>query len=190
MKVLLSLVATMALLVASSAAQAEGVKSGLQKGEKIGAFYVDKYAGNKNDNVEVGQTLCYRCKLGNRPVVTVFARQVDDKLTGLVKEIDVVVEENKDKKMAAFVSLLEDDKDKVKKSAQRLVEKSKAKNIAVVAPAESKKGWDKLHINDEADVTVLVYNKGVIEANYAFINGQLDKDAVAKIVADAKKMVQ
>lgn len=190
MRILLSLVAVLALVVGTTTGQAEEVKSGLQKGEKIGAYYVDKYAGNENDSVEVGATLCYRCKMGKRPVVTVFAKGTDENLTALIKELDAIVEKNKDKKLAAYVNLIGEDQEEMKKAAKTLIKESKAKNVAVVGPAKGKKGWDNLKINGDAQVTVLAFKNGVIEANYALSEGQLDKECVSKIVADAGKLVK
>ena len=79
------------LLAGVSLAQAAELKSGLQQGESVGAFQVEKCGGAVNDNVKVGDQLCYRCMLGAKPVVMVFARKADDKLAGLVKELDKTV---------------------------------------------------------------------------------------------------
>ncbi len=72
----------------SLVAQAAELKSGPQVGDMVGAFYVEKVAGAVNDNVSVGKQLCYRCMLGNKPVVMVFARKADKNLASLVKELE------------------------------------------------------------------------------------------------------
>ena len=68
----------MAAVVLGMAATASAeVTSGPQVGEPVGAFTVTKVTGNPDDGVEDGKTLCYRCKMGQRPVVMVFARSAD-----------------------------------------------------------------------------------------------------------------
>ncbi len=44
-------------------------------------------------------------------------------------------------------------------------------------------------LNAKADVTVLVYNKGKVVANYALPTGGLNKDAIEKIVKSAEEML-
>jgi hypothetical protein len=168
----------------------EALKSGLQVGEELPAYYVVKAAGAANDGVEEGSDLCYRCKLGNRPVVMVFARKNDEKLATLVKELDKVVAKNSDKKMASFVNLLGEDKDALNSEAKKLIEKSKAENIAVVVPVDNEKGPEAYKINPEADLTVLIYKNGTVEANHALPAGKLSEKEVKKIIEDTSKILQ
>lgn len=105
MRKMLSVFAVVAFLALASSLPAEESKSGLQQGDFIGAFDVVKTAGNPNDGVAIGDELCYRCKLGGRPVVAVFAQKSDDNVAKLIKELDKFVTHNEDKKAAAFVNL-------------------------------------------------------------------------------------
>jgi hypothetical protein len=47
--------------------------------------------------------LCYRCRYGARPVVSIFTREVNDEVVEL---IEAVVAEHEDERMVAFVVLL------------------------------------------------------------------------------------
>ena len=60
-----------ALVVASFglAIAAEKVQSGLEKGASVPPFYVKDVTGPAKD----GDELCYRCRFGGQPVVTIFA---------------------------------------------------------------------------------------------------------------------
>ena len=156
-----------ASVVLSGTLQAEKLKSGPQLGDSVGAFHVEKCAGNESDGVETGEKLCYRCKLGNRPVVAVFARKNDKQLAALVKELDAIVAKNVSKKMAAFVNLLGEDSKSLKEQATKLVKESKAKNVAVVVPVDHKKGPENYKLNPKAELTVLVYKQGRVRANFA-----------------------
>jgi hypothetical protein len=179
-----------AVLAIAGIVRAGELKSGPQVGEDVGAFEVTKVAGAPNDDVPAGEELCYRCKLGNRPVVMVFARKSDEQLANLVKELDKVVAKNTDKKMGSFVNLLGDDMAALKSEAKKLAEKSKPENVAVVIPADHKEGPSNYSINPDADVTVLIYKGGKVEANHALPTGKLSKTEVAKIIEDTSKILK
>ena len=190
MRTLLSFGCALALVASVSVVRAEELKSGLQVGESIGAYDVEKCAGNANDGVEEGAKLCYRCKLGNRPVIAIFTRSTDESVSNLMKELDAVVAKNEEKKAASFVNLLGESPEKMKAGAKKLVDKSKAENIAVVVPVDGDNGPEALNLNPKADVTVLIYNKGKIEANHAIAAGKLDKKAIQAIIADTDKILK
>src|SRR5262249_28658087 len=105
-------------------AQAADLESGLQPGEKVGAYNVKDITGPN-----AGKSLCYRCKFGARPVVNVFARNVDDNLAKLVVQVDKIVAENKDKNMAAFVTVLAEDADKIAPQLEEIAKKNDIKNV-------------------------------------------------------------
>ncbi len=181
----------MALVIGfvSTAARAAEFKSGPQVGDLVGAFTVVKAAGAADDGVKVGDELCYRCRMGNRPMVMVFAHSPDAKLAALVKQLDKIVADNKEKKMGSFVSLLGDKPDDLKAAAKAFVEKNKIENIAFVVPEENKTGPSDYKLDDNADVTVLIYREGKVAANHALAAGGLTADAVKGIIADTAKIL-
>jgi hypothetical protein len=171
-------------------ANAAELKSGPQKGEEVGAFEVVKVAGNAHDGVKVGEELCYRCKLGNRPVVMVFARKTDKNLAKLVKELDKVVAKNQEeKKMGAFVNLIGTKDEEAKKAAEKLVKDTEAANIAVVVPKDQPNGPESYKIDPKADVTVLIYVKGEVAANHALTSAALDDKVTKQIIEDTSKIL-
>jgi hypothetical protein len=188
MRSILSVSCAAILLAGATVASAEELKSGLQKGEGIGAFTVEKCGGAGDDGVAVGTNLCYRCKLGGRPMVMVFARTADDKLASLVAELDKTVAANKDKKLASFVNFLGSDADELKAKVAKFEKSAKAGSVALVIPDDQPNGPKGYKINESADVTVILAKDGKVIANHAVKSGGLDKDAVKKIVADAEKL--
>ena len=106
------------LLAGITAVRAAELKSGLQPGDLVGAFDVEKCGGAVNDGKEVGANFCYRCMLGNKPVVMVFARKADKSLATLVKELDKHVAKNSDQKLSSFVNLLGKDPAELKSHGQ------------------------------------------------------------------------
>lgn len=188
MKVVTSFAVALALAFAVSA-QAEELKSGPQTGEELGAFDVVKVAGNPHDGVKVGDELCYRCKMGNRPMVMVFARKADKNLQKLVEELDKVVAKNEEKKLGAFVNLLGTKESQAKEAAEKLVKETEAHNVAVVVPKEQPNGPESYKLDPKAEVTVLIYVKGEVAANHALPEGKLNADVTQKIIDDTSKIL-
>ena len=175
------------LLPAHGAESSTELKSGLQPGKQIGAFYVTKCAGAEKDGVEVGKNLCYRCKNGGRPQVMVFTRDWSQPVAGLVKELDSAVAKHEKQQLRAFVNLLGKDKNDLKKAAKSFGETVKAKSIPFVVPNEFKNGPENYGINPQADLTVIIAKGGKVVANHAYAEGKLDKQAVAGILKDVEE---
>ena len=114
----------------------------------------------------------------------IFAREINDSLTGLVKSLDAEVEKNKSAKLHATVVMLSDD-EALEKKLKELGEKYKNVSLGIDNIA-GPKGWD---VVKEADVTVVFYTGNNVKANYAFKKGELKAADVAKIVADIPKIV-
>jgi hypothetical protein len=165
------------------------LQSGPQPGESLGAFTVTKAAGAPNDGVAVGQKLCYRCRMGNRPMVMIFAHQADAALAALVRQLDDVVAKNEAKKMGSFVSLLGQEPKELAGTAEKFVESNKVEHVAFVVPAEHAAGPKSYKLNPEADVTVLIYRQGKVVVNYALPAGGLTDETIQKIVADTSKIL-
>ena len=128
--------------------------------------------------------------LGAKPVVMVFARKADDKLAGLVKELDKTVAKNSDQKLSSFVNLLGKDPAALKTQAKDFVSKNKVENVALVVPEDNENGPAEFNINPEAEVTVVIYRGGKVVANHALSAGKLDDKATAGIIADTSKILK
>ncbi|NND98167.1 MAG: hypothetical protein HKN47_12640 [Pirellulaceae bacterium] len=186
----LGLVALMASAVTLNAEDkaTKAVKSGPQKGDSIGAFYVTKLAGAQDDGVKEGKNLCYRCRNGRKPQVIVFTRSTDPKVAELVSKLDQAITENEDAKLTAFVNVMGEDKEDVTETATKFAAKSQAKNIPFVIPNEFENGPDNYGINAKAEVTIVMASDMGVKANHSFASAKdLDVDAVLK---DINKIVQ
>jgi len=116
----------------------------------------------------------------------IFAREVSDNLTSLVKKIDAETVKNGKKNMGSFVVFLNDEEglfDKLKK----LAEKEGLKEC--VLTIDNVTGPEDYKIAKEAEVTVVLYNKRTVEANYSFRKGELNAQAIERIVKDVSKIV-
>jgi hypothetical protein len=169
----------------------EGVKSGPQCGGELGAFNVTKIAG-PDDGVKVGQTLCYRCMYGKRPVVMIFSQKTDDALASLVKKLDPVVAQNSEKKMKSFVTFLGTDAGALQGKVEEFAESTKVKQIPLTVSVEPD-GPESYGLNKEAAYTVLIYKDPVVEGvlvNHALKEGELTKEKIDEIVKDTAKILE
>jgi hypothetical protein len=182
MKKLAAVSAALVAAVCLVAGAAE-LESGLKPGESVGAYNVKDITGPN-----AGKSLCYRCNYGARPTVNVFARNVDDNLGKLAAEIDKLVEKNQDKKMAAFVTVLAEDADKVAPMLKELADKHKIKNVPLTI-YDGESGPPEYKIAKDAGVTVMLWNKGQVKATVATEKG-VDEGTIKKVVASADKILE
>ena len=181
------LIPALALFVAATTgtASAADVKAGLKTGDFVEAFNVFDCTGEKK-----GESLCYRCRYGGRPVVSIFARNLDsDKLARLIQKVDQAVGEHKDDQMAAFVVLLTDDPDAAEKDLVTLAEKHKIKHTPLTT-FDGEAGPPEYKISKDAEVTVLMWNKSKVKANRGFEKGQLDDKSIEAVLKDAEKLTE
>lgn len=119
----------------------------------------------------------------------IFARNIDSSLTSLVKKIDAATKENSSAKMGSFVVFLASDDD-AKKMEVSLPEYAKKENIkSLVLAIDNVAGPQAYNIAKDAEVTVVLYNKRTVKANYAFRKGELNEKAVEAIVKDIPKIL-
>ena len=185
-----SVIFGMALVLGLASVASAEMTSGPQAGEMVGAFTVTKVTGNPDDGVADGRTLCYRCKMGQRPVVMVFARSADEKLAKLLKKIDEEVEEHQSEKLTSFVNIIGTDAESLKKATADFAAKHGIKRIAFVVPEHAENGPPDFKIAPEADVTVVCYKWGEVKANHAFAKGALSDDKIDAIVEASCSLVE
>ena len=78
MKKVLALVAIVAV---AGVGLAEEKADCLKEGDSVAAFYVKDVTGPA-----AGTELCYRCRFGDRPTVSIFAREVNDEISQMTKQ--------------------------------------------------------------------------------------------------------
>ncbi len=122
-------------------------------------------------------------------MVNVFAREITDDLTSLVKKIDEKVVAHNDQKMAAFVVVLTDDADAVEPRLKDLVEKQKIEKTPLTV-FDGPAGPPQYKIAKTADVTVMMWVGGKVKVNHVYAKGELDKAAIDKIVADTATILE
>jgi hypothetical protein len=116
----------------------------------------------------------------------IFAREVSDPLTSLVKKIDAATEKHASERMCSFVVFLTDEEN-AKDKLKSLANKEKIKKT--ILTIDNVPGPEDYHIAKEADVTVVLYNRRVVEANYAFKKGELTSQKIEQIIGDLPKIL-
>src|SRR4051794_35725136 len=107
----------------------------------------------------------------------IFAREINDGLTGLVKKIDAATAKNSDCKMGSFVVFLNDNEDYEKKVKQ-FADNNKIEHT--VLTLTDRRGPGDYDIAREAEVTVILYVDKTVKYNYAFKKGQMTARDVQK----------
>lgn len=161
---------------------AGGITSGPQVGERVpGPFEPLNCTGER-----AGTKYCLYCKNGSNPVAMIFARDNSPQLARLIKKIDDATARNQDLAMGSFVVFL-NDSEKLESELKDLAKKEKFQHcvLSIDAPA----GPSSYKVARDADVTVVLYTKGVVKANHAFKKGELKDGAIDAVVADLGKIL-
>ncbi|MBT5021107.1 hypothetical protein N9153_03175 [Planctomicrobium sp.] len=164
------------LTVAVATLSTMAIAGGLEVGDRVGAFYVKDVTGPA-----AGQKLCYRCRYGQKPVVSIFARNMDGNVASLVKSVDGVVSQNKAKDMAAFVVLLSDAPEA---SEGNLKEVAKAKGISStpLTTFDGVTGPPSYNISKDAEVTVMMWVGGQVKVSEELKASELTKEKINSLV--------
>ena len=117
----------------------------------------------------------------------IFARKVTGPLTSLVKKIDAATVKNGSKRMGSFVVFLSDDE----KLADQLTTLAKKEGLKkCVLTIDNPAGPRGYNVAKDADVTVVLYNRRNVKANFAFRQGELNDGAISKVVSAVSKIVE
>jgi hypothetical protein len=171
---LLCLCLTLTLALTLSAA--EPCVSGTPVGKRPGPYSFLVATGPQR-----GQQTCYICEQheGNKPAAVVFARTTSDPLGKLMAKLDAVALTEKDSGCKVWMTLLAQkaDLDALAKWAQ----KQGLKN-APVGAFEDADGPPSYKLHKDADVTVILFAKQKVVANFAFRAGELDDKAIENVM--------
>lgn len=172
---------TLSILAFAVQADAADIKSGLEPGAHPAAFNVQDITGPS-----AGTRLCYRCQYGSRPVVNIWARKIDANVAKLIKELDKSAEANGE--MKSFVVMLTDKPESMEGQLKKLA-KDQGISKTPLTVFDNSVGPRSYKIAKEADVTVLMWVDGEVKVNHAMKSADVNTAAIAKVVADTKKIL-
>ena len=157
-------------------------KSGPQPGQKVpGPFEPFNVTG-----VQAGEEACLFCKFGSDPTVMIFAKEISDPLSTLMKRMDDLNIKHK-KADLGTCAIFCDKGTKLRADLKKLAAKQDLKEIVLATMEESP---PKYTINKDADVTVIIYTGAAVKANYAFRKGELDDKAIEAIEKEVGKVLE
>ena len=159
----------------------------LESGPKVGAdvmpFHVMDVTGKFK-----GTEVCYRCKLGDAPVVAIFAREINEKVEKACKELNSQMNANKELK--GFFVYVTDDMEKGQKELKEIAKKNELKTLPLTV-FKGKEGPDGYKISEKAGVTVVAWKDSTVKVTKAYKPGafcdQCCKGAVASFVKEHVK---
>lgn len=115
----------------------------------------------------------------------IFAREISDPLTGLVKKVNEV-NEKQGSKMGSYVVFLSDD-EAIKGKLKDLSKKEKWDKTALMIANPS--GPPDYEISKKADITVILYVGKKVKVNRAYKKGEFKTEEIETIVKDLPKIL-
>lgn len=159
------------------------LRSGLQPGDKAGAFNVLDVTGPRK-----GNSLCYTCAFGKHAVVCIQAREISDTLIGAIRELDALVDSPasiKGNSKHAFVVYITDDPVSAAKGLAEIARQHKIKNIPFTIFDELTGPRD-YKVTPDAEVTVMMWKDTVVAVNRAAVAGAVTRELADRVMQDAR----
>jgi len=169
--------------VSLALAAAEPCQSGVPVGQRPGPYSFILSTGMGR-----GQSQCFICETEDRPAVIVFARSLSEPAGKLAAQIDKAVPEHKKADLRAWVTFLHDDQAAFDPKVVDWAKKHALRTLPV-GVYEDAAGPPTYKIAKDADVTVLLFVKKKVVANFAFREGELNDEKSAEIMKALPKIV-
>lgn len=170
------------LICVTLSVAAEPVKSGPQVGDKMpGPFEPFNVTGPNAD-----EECCLFCRFGNDPVIMIFAREMSEPLTALLKKVDELNAKHQ-KQSLGTCAIFVDKATGLRPALKVMASKADLKHLIVATLDAPPDGYG---IAKDADVTVVLYVGAAVKANHAFRKGELSARAIEEVVKDVGKIVK
>ncbi|CAN5588504.1 hypothetical protein BH11PLA2_BH11PLA2_42850 [soil metagenome] len=168
-------------LLSLTVSAAEPFTSGVPVGKRPGPYSFLVATGPQR-----GQPTCYICEQDNKPTAVVFVRSLSAPLGKLLVKLDEVATKQADQGFKAWMTQLTPTAD-----LDALAKWSKQEGLKTVAVGafEDADGPPAYTLHKDADVTVLVFIKKSVTANFALKQDELNDakiDDILKAVAALK----
>jgi hypothetical protein len=173
-----------ALLVAYPVFAAEPCKSGLDPGQRPGPYSFVLATGK-----ERGKSFCYICETADRPAVIAFARTPSDALGKLAAGLDKTVADHKQAELRSWITFLGDDS---KELQEKIVKWSRTHGLSNLdlGVFEDADGPPNYKLAHDADVTVILFVKRKVVADFAFRTGELTDERIAEVLKAVPTLVK
>ena len=115
-----------------------------------------------------------------------FTETPNDDLASLAKQLDKLVVDNEEKKLAVLMNFTGEPTDEYTESIAKFGEKHNLKNVTLTVTGDA----EKFKISDEAEVTVMHYKGKKVAFNCAVKPGGLKKGVIKAIVEGTGKILE
>lgn len=162
-----------AFMLLASVLSSDACISGVPVGKRPGPYSFLVATGPHR-----GQLTCYVCEQADKPTVIVFARRLSKPLATLLQRLDQETTTRSSSGFKAWMTLLTDTAD-----LEQLAKWSQMQGLKAVPVGafEDIDGPPAYTLAEEAEVTVLLFVKRKVVANFAFRPGELSEANVAEI---------
>jgi hypothetical protein len=116
----------------------------------------------------------------------IFAREISDPLTSLVKKVDAATARHKAAELGSFVVFCSDD-EKLAPQLKKLAEKEQLRHT--VLTIDNPAGPEGYKVTKEADVIVVLYVAHKVQASHAFRKGQLTAKDIDRVLGDLPRIL-
>jgi len=181
MRVLFSLL-VMTPVLAGNLFAADPCVSGVPVGKRPGPYSFLIATGPQK-----GQQTCYICEQEDKPTAVVFARKLSDPLGKLLTKLDAEIPARKDTGFKVWMTQLIDTADLEKLSDWA---KKQALKSVPVGGFEDTDGPPAYKLAADADVTVLLFVKQKVVANFAYRDGELTDQAIGEVMKAVPKLFE
>lgn len=117
----------------------------------------------------------------------IFARDVSDSLTSLVKKLDKAAADSKGK-MGTFVVFCSDD-EKLEEKLKELAKKEGLKECVLSIDTNKAGPYEKAPFAKDADVTVMLYTARKVKVNHTFKKGEMKDKDVDQVIKDLDQIL-
>jgi hypothetical protein len=136
-----------------------------------------------------GQSHCFICETADRPAAIVFARGLSDPLGKLATKLDKAVADNKTLELQSWITFLNNDQSAFDPQVVSWAKKLGLRNVPL-GVFEDVVGPPSYRLAKDADVTVLLFVKQRVVANFAFRAGELNDEKIAAVMKELPKIVE
>ncbi len=136
---------------------------------------------------ERGKPTCFICEQGDKPTILVFSRTLSDPLGKLLGKLDAEAAAKKDQGLKVWMTQLTPTADL--ETLSKWAQKQGLKDCPVGA-FEDADGPPAYTIHKDADVTVLLFVKQKVVANFAFRAGELNDEQIGSILITVPELFE
>jgi hypothetical protein len=162
---------------------ADPCRSGLQPGQRPGPYAAVMATGPQR-----GQPYCLICETAGRPAVVVFARTLSDPLGKLVGGLDKALAEHKGSELRAWVTFVHADQPAFDPQVVQWGQKHAVRSVPL-GVFEDAGGPPGYRLARDADVTVLLFARQKVVANFAYRSGELTEDKITEVLKALPEIV-